>query len=525
MRIALAVAVVALLVLVVAGALWWRAVEPPTDDDARAAAEEQVGRFLAEHPADVTLDLRRLTRGDDWAELVDPASALPRSHEWPREALAAIDRYERSCEGEPPQPGEGESAALRRARRFALWRCDAARSLDEAPPEEGSPMHNSGRSYAALAFAARPGPGAEAWVRARLNRVHAAELGGLGVALGPEREVLVGLETRALSALARGKAAVLGARYLLLREPSGGPAPAVRYRAWSRATWDDALAGAGVEATSSALDGACISTAGGLCWIARAGRRGRSRLLAGVALGAAGVLALALLGLGVARRIGRRRELEARRFILRTLTHELRTPATSLSLALEAFRGAYDELPDACQEAFLSMSSELGRLRRTLAASGRYLALQGDVAGEAGAVASLNELARDVLEGWPEAEFVCLEPDRGLRIDGEWLRVCVANLVDNAFRHGAPPVGVTLEMEGDTLVVRVRDSGGAHGLTLEQMSAPLWRADGSRGLGLGLSIVRQAAEEILGGGLVHRAGADGEGGTVMELRVRAERSR
>ena len=76
MRIALAVAVVALLVLVVAGALWWRAVEPPTDDDARAAAEEQVGRFLAEHPADVTLDLRRLTRGDDWAELVRRIPAL-----------------------------------------------------------------------------------------------------------------------------------------------------------------------------------------------------------------------------------------------------------------------------------------------------------------------------------------------------------------------------------------------------------------------------------------------------------------
>jgi len=75
-----------------------------------------------------------------------------------------------------------------------------------------------------------------------------------------------------------------------------------------------------------------------------------------------------------------------------------------------------------------------------------------------------------------------------LRGDARLLRRMIRNLLENARRHGAPPV--TLTVRGNRLFVC--DGGiGVPEADRERVFGPFYR--GARGSGLGLSIVRQIA--------------------------------
>ncbi|MDT7781890.1 MAG: two-component system, OmpR family, sensor histidine kinase MtrB, partial [Pseudonocardiales bacterium] len=101
------------------------------------------------------------------------------------------------------------------------------------------------------------------------------------------------------------------------------------------------------------------------------------------------------------------------------------------------------------------------------------------------------------------------------------LDVIVANLVGNALRHGAPPVTVTLYVEGSSLVIMVADSGpGLSAEVLPHVFARFYKADSARGRsegsGLGLAIAWENAR-LHGGTLVaqNRPG----GGALFTLRL------
>jgi two-component system osmolarity sensor histidine kinase EnvZ len=208
--------------------------------------------------------------------------------------------------------------------------------------------------------------------------------------------------------------------------------------------------------------------------------------------------------------------------VLRTLTHELRTPATSLRLDIEPLRLAYDDLPAACQEPLLRVSDGIERLHRVLHRSARYLALFETPGAPAGrlvklrAVPSARALFEELAEEWPEGVRLAAPPeDAPLHTDPEWLGVAVRNLVENAARHGAPPVAVTWAVEGAVLAVRVADGGSTEGFSLRRAVAPFGRSEQSTGLGLGLAIVDRIAR-LLGGRLSHAPSP-----TVFALRVPA----
>jgi signal transduction histidine kinase len=97
----------------------------------------------------------------------------------------------------------------------------------------------------------------------------------------------------------------------------------------------------------------------------------------------------------------------------------------------------------------------------------------------------------------------CARTD-GCRLDGEaaivrgdprLLRRIVRNLIDNALRHGAPPVRVALRREREVAVLDVVDSGtGIPAAERERVFTPFHRlSEDSPGTGLGLALVRQIA--------------------------------
>jgi signal transduction histidine kinase len=96
-----------------------------------------------------------------------------------------------------------------------------------------------------------------------------------------------------------------------------------------------------------------------------------------------------------------------------------------------------------------------------------------------------------------------------IRGDARLLRRLIRNLLENARRHGKPPVRVEVRREGTLAVIDVIDSGP--GIPLEereQVFVPFNRRQGeTAGTGLGLSLCRQIARAH-GGDVTVAARAD-----------------
>lgn len=395
----------------------------------------------------------------DRAELLEPASALPRTHHHARADLVALLAYAEGCGAPPELP-----APLHRPLQWHQLRCAGA-IPDRAWLGSGPAMHPLGQSYGALAL------------EAGLDRataephLHATERSG----------VLGSLPSEALGALASGTLLAEAPEYLLVREPGAWEVlPA--YRVVERAVAVDALGAAGLE-----LGGACDVPISGVCLSERPPARWPL-----VALVLGWGLLLAALGEATRQRVeAARAEREARAFVLRALTHELRTPATSVALAAEGLRGEVDALSPTGLDALGRVLDGAGRLRRTLDATSAFLALHHGHP-EAAALELgpwLEQLAGD--------EVTVDAVDTTFRTDRRWLELAVRNLVGNALLHGEQPVRVVATMQGRVLCLTVSDAGRIE-RPLTELVEPFGARAASPGLGLGLPLVARVASALGG---------------------------
>jgi signal transduction histidine kinase len=196
--------------------------------------------------------------------------------------------------------------------------------------------------------------------------------------------------------------------------------------------------------------------------------------------------------------------------------HELRTPLALLRTELElALRQA--TTPDELRDAIRWSSHEAERLSQLAedllliarADRGRLaLRLEPlDVQSLFATVASRFE--------WRAAELakvVRVADCSNASLSGDRLRLeqALANLVDNALRHGGTAIELSARVSGDAAELHVRDDGaGVPGDFADRAFERFSRADAARsgeGAGLGLSIVKTIAESH--GGSAHIEGAD-----------------
>ena len=104
--------------------------------------------------------------------------------------------------------------------------------------------------------------------------------------------------------------------------------------------------------------------------------------------------------------------------------------------------------------------------------------------------------------------------------DPEALGRAIRILLDNAFRHGRPPVDITVSKRDGRVLLEVRDAGpGLPQGSEERIFERFYRADPARsgeGTGLGLSIARAIIEAH--GGTIR---ATTEGGAVVTIELPA----
>ncbi len=205
---------------------------------------------------------------------------------------------------------------------------------------------------------------------------------------------------------------------------------------------------------------------------------------------------------------------DERALLLAGVSHDLRTPLSRIRLGLEMLQDRGDPSLKAGMEsdiedidAAINQFLDFARLNE-----GEAVIADGD----------LNAIARSVCERHErngKTVAVRLEPLPPLPLRPIAVQRMVANLVENALRHGGPDVEVATAVENGRAVVEVRDRGpGIPPDQVEHMLQPFTRLDTARsgaGTGLGLAIVDRIAR--LHGGEVKLLPREGGG-----LRARVE---
>ena len=182
------------------------------------------------------------------------------------------------------------------------------------------------------------------------------------------------------------------------------------------------------------------------------------------------------------------------------VSHELRSPLTTLVTSVEVLGGRREELSPRGREALTMVEGELARFRRTLDDLLQLARLDGaDVAGSAQPV-SMAALVREVVGDRP-VDLLGTADAAATTVHGDKtsLERAVRNLLDNADRHAGGPSAVRVERRDDAVLVTVDDAGP--GVVPEDRERIFERfARGPRaarrslpGAGRGLAIVAETA--------------------------------
>jgi signal transduction histidine kinase len=205
-------------------------------------------------------------------------------------------------------------------------------------------------------------------------------------------------------------------------------------------------------------------------------------------------------------------------------SHELRTPLSTIRTNAEFLRERPDATADDRADAIADVVSEAERMSRLV--DGLLVLARADagVAVERRPVdlrAVATEEARRIRPaGRPRDDAqgaeVTAQGSALVSGDADALGRAVRILLDNAFRHGGPPVGITVTRRDGRVRLEVRDAGpGLPPGSEERVFERFYRADPARsgdGTGLGLSIARAIVEAH--GGTIRATTADGGGAAV-----------
>jgi signal transduction histidine kinase len=176
----------------------------------------------------------------------------------------------------------------------------------------------------------------------------------------------------------------------------------------------------------------------------------------------------------------------AHRMLLANASHELRTPLSRIRLGLELLQQTGDAKYKADVEHDIA---ELDLLIDEILLASRLDAIR--------APQTVEDVDLLALAAEECARYDCAAEGQPVTVRGDprLLRRLIRNLLDNAKRHGQPPMRAEVRRENGRAVLDVLDSGsGIPETEREKVFAPFHQLGGhAKGAGLGLSLVRQIA--------------------------------
>jgi two-component system sensor histidine kinase KdpD len=218
-----------------------------------------------------------------------------------------------------------------------------------------------------------------------------------------------------------------------------------------------------------------------------------------------------------------RRSDEIKTAVLRSVSHDLRTPVTAMLAGLGALRSSSltDEEREQVQADLVDSATRLSVLIDKLLDLSR---LQAGTAEPNRQWSSVEEALREAAaHAGSDPSVFAFSVDRDLplvRADAAQLERAFANLMENAARYGAGhPVSVRARAVGDRIMIRIVDRGPGIPLAeQERIFTPFYRGEGPAarrvpGSGLGLAIARGFVEA--NGGTLSVESLPGQGTTFV----------
>jgi two-component system, OmpR family, sensor histidine kinase KdpD len=207
--------------------------------------------------------------------------------------------------------------------------------------------------------------------------------------------------------------------------------------------------------------------------------------------------------------------------LLRSVSHDFRSPLTAVRAAIDGLTSASLQLGDADRDELLQTidveARRLERLVHNLLDLSRLQAGAAEPRPEMWTADGIVGRALDSLSEGADRVVVTLGTESpAFRVDGAQVERVLVNLIENALKFSSPtdPVHVSIESTPSEVRIRVADRGP--GLTqreLDRIFDPFERAGGESGSGLGLAIARGFAEA--NGGQLWAESEDGKGASFV----------
>jgi two-component system, OmpR family, sensor histidine kinase KdpD len=208
--------------------------------------------------------------------------------------------------------------------------------------------------------------------------------------------------------------------------------------------------------------------------------------------------------------------------LLRAVSHDLRTPLTSIRASVEGLLSPALQLsPEDRAELLQTIEAEASRLERLVANLLDLSRLEAGAAEPRPELWTIDGLiARSLaaVRGSERVRTTEIETAPPVRVDGAQIERVLVNLLENALAFSASVVDVRVEATGDEVLVRISDDGP--GLRDEELDRVFEPFEGRR-TGLGLAIARGFTQANGGRLWAERAP---QGGAAFVLALRAERT-
>lgn len=189
-----------------------------------------------------------------------------------------------------------------------------------------------------------------------------------------------------------------------------------------------------------------------------------------------------------------RSEQERKKHAFRILTHELRTPISSLLLQLDRLTSNAKKLDKDTQTSLLEIESEVYRLKQ-LANKSESILNSDDVNKfkfKEELISDLKLFLEDTIK--QEETEINIDDNLQIKTDIYWFSLCVQNIVDNAYKHGIPPVKIYNEIKKNKIILIIQDQGSIHTNQFNLLAENFNSEKG--GLGLGLTIVKKTLNAL-----------------------------
>ena len=204
--------------------------------------------------------------------------------------------------------------------------------------------------------------------------------------------------------------------------------------------------------------------------------------------------------------------------LLRSVSHDLRSPLTAITAAAGGLGSpTLDEAARAELVSVISTESDrLTRLVANLLDLSRIQSGEIEPRAELCTAAELIAAALDSVDARPSAFDVAIDSDLPpIVADEAQLERALVNVIENSLRYaGDAPLAIRAHRVGEQLAIGITDRGpGVSQVELERVFEPFYRGaeDGASGSGLGLAIARGFAEA--NGGSLRLRSAPGQGAT------------